>query len=297
MMVLALLCLLGMSAVQSTTLEVQLSARDRDARAALYVAEAALEEARYYLARGWGKTAPAGTGRVRVVTRLPGLPDVWVAGRYAGFTLFDREGRAFPVHSNTGGFPAEVTVAGGDPTPGPFVLVRDLPAVGGSELPTVGWDDFFSELRVEDPTWAESSAPDLWTGWVVWNPVGQGFPVVASGTLPEPPTVWLRLTGNPGDGPFRMARHPWAEALAAGHGVPGDQDPDTPGWDRIFPGGAAHATGTATVEARADAGEAGRFTLSSVGTVGHSRRRVSLSLRRAGLPDQQLRDWKVDDAP
>jgi hypothetical protein len=295
MMVLALLCVLGTSAVQSTTLEVQISSRDRDARAALYLAEAALDEARYYVARGWGKIEPAGPGRVRVTTPTPGPSDFWEGGRYAGFTLMDCSGASFLIQAHTGGFLLEINVGGGDPAPGRFLVFREIPPVGAGETQVVGWDSFSSELRVEDALWATGSAPSAWNGWVLWNASRQGFPVLESGTYPAPATVWLTLPEDPAPGPFRLARNPWAAALAAAQGVPGDQDPATPAWDRSFEDGEGNPAGTARVTAQSVPGEPGRFTLSSIGSGERSRRRVSLTLSRAGLPEQRLGDWKVED--
>ncbi len=122
MMVLALLSILAMAAVQSTSLEVQISARDRDARAALYAAEAGLEEARYYAARGWGKLVPAtppalpNQASVTVDTALPPALS-WGTDLYAGFTLVDARGQGFAVVANSDAPSPRITVAapGGSP--------------------------------------------------------------------------------------------------------------------------------------------------------------------------------------
>lgn len=293
MMVLALLSVLGIAAVQSTTLEVQISARDRDARAALYLAEAGLEEARYYLARGWGKIEAVASGQVRVATPVAGSPGSWDGARYAGFTLVDRTGTGFPIQTHTAAPHAVITLAGGDPAPGRFVVVRQIPDPAAN--PAVTWDAGSSALRVDDPVWAAGTAADRWNGWVVWNAARQGFHVRASGASVVPPVVWLELSGDPGPGPFRLARNPWAATLAAGHGAPGDADGATPAWDRTFADGAGNPLGTAQVQATAHPAEPGRYLLSSTGTVDRSRRQVSLTLLRAGLPEQRLGDWRVED--
>lgn len=293
LMVLALLSVLGIAAVQSTTLEVQISARDRDARAALYLAEAGLEEARYYLARGWGKLEAVGPGRVRVATPIAGPPDSWDDARYAGFTLVDRTGAAFHIETHTAAPHPVVSVAGGDPAPGRFFVFREVPDPAAD--PAVAWDAAVSALRVDDPVWAAGTAADRWNGWVLWNAARQGFPVLGSGASAVPPSVWLELSGDPGTGPFRLARHPWAAALAAGLGAPGDADGATPAWDRAFADPAGDVLGTARVLAAAHASEPGRYLFSSTGTVDRSRRRVSLTLLRAGLPEQRLGDWRVED--
>ncbi|MEW6490062.1 MAG: pilus assembly PilX N-terminal domain-containing protein [Thermodesulfobacteriota bacterium] len=293
MMVLALLSVLGIAAVQSTTLEVQISARDRDARAALYLAEAGLEEARYYLARGWGKIEAAAAGQVRVATPIAGPLDSWDGNRYAGFTLVDRTGHGFPIQSHTAAPHPVIAVAGGDPAPGRFFVLREIPDPAAD--PAVTWDAAASALRVDDPVWAAGTAADRWNPWVLWNASRQGFHVRASGASVIPPSVWLELSGDPGPGPYRLARNPWAAALAAGHGAPGDAHGATPAWDRNFADVAGNPLGTARVQASAHPSEAGRYLLSSTGTVDRSRRQVSLTLLRAGLPEQRLGDWRVED--
>lgn len=294
MMVLALLSVLGIAAVQSTTLEVQISARDRDARAALYLAEAGLEEARHYLARGWGKIEYFLSAQVKVLTLPAGPSDSWDDDRYAGFTLVDRSGTGFPIQTHTTAPHPVITLVGGDPAPGRFFVVRQIPDPAAD--PAVTWDAVSAELRVDDPVWVAGTGVARWNGWVVWNAAGRGFPVLSSGVSVAPPFVWLRLSGDPGPGPFRLARNPWADALAAAQGVPGDADGATPAWDRTFADAGGNLLGTARVEARQDPLQPGRFLLSSTGTVDRSRRRVSLALSRAGLPEQRLGDWKVEDA-
>ncbi|MBE0618614.1 MAG: pilus assembly PilX N-terminal domain-containing protein [Proteobacteria bacterium] len=290
MMVLALLSVLGIAAVQSTTLEVQISAHDRDARAALYVAESALEEARYYAARGWGKIAPGSIHEAHVTTPTAGSADFWDGNRYAGFTLVDAAGAAFSIQSHTDGPNAVVTVATGDPAPGRIVVFREIPDTSD---PTVTWDAATSELRVEDPVWAAGTEADRWNEWVLWNAAGDGIPVVGSGKTAFPDAVWLQLAAAPGAGPFRLALNPWVAALAAGQTPPGDGDTATALWDRSFVDGAGDPAGAA--EVRAQSLGPGRYRLVSSGTLLHGRSAVSLTVTRAGLPEQRLGDWKVED--
>lgn len=290
MMVLALLSVLAIAATQSTTLETQISAHDRDARAALYVAEGALEEARYYAARGWGKIESWVPGQVRVTTPIAGPADLWDSSRYAGFTLVDATGVSYTIASHTNGPNAVVTLVAGDPAPGRFVVLRDIP---DTTDPLVTWDAGTQELKVEDATWAVGTVAHRWNGWVLWNVGNQGFKVEDSNATAAPDTVWLRLSGDPGAGPYRLALNPWVDALAKGQHPPGDGDATTAGWDRAFVDAGGNPAGQATVVATEQVAP-GSYELFSTGELEKGHRAVSLTVIRAGLPDQRLGDWKVE---
>lgn len=290
MMVLALLSVLGIAAVQSTTLEVQISAHDRDARAALYVAEAALEEARYYAARGWGKIEPGLTGQVRVATPTAGPADLWDGNRYAGFTLVDAAGAAFSVQAHTDGPNAVVTVTAGDPAPGRFVVYRGIP--NAADVAVTWHAAPPSTLQVQNATWAAGTAAGRWNGWVLWNANGQAFAVGNSGWSGPPDTVWLELSVDPAPGPFRLALNPWVAALTTGQRPPGDADGATPAWDRTFIDAGGNLAGNASVQGTYLG--PGRYQLFSTGSAHQGRRAVSLVVSRAGLPEQRLGDWKVE---
>ncbi|GAB4254869.1 MULTISPECIES: PilX N-terminal domain-containing pilus assembly protein [Deferrisoma] len=288
LMLLAILSLLGAAAIQSTTLEVQISARDRDAAAAAYVAEAGLEEARYYAARGWGKlgtATPLGPGSVEVPVVTPiGPPAPWdaLSCPYVGFTLYDAAGGAYLVADCGGPRDAARFVLGSatPPTGGRFVLARELPA------PAVAGN----RVEVSDPAWALVSPPGTWTGWTLWDASGASYRVADSENSLLAGTVTLVLDRAPGGGPYRMSLLPWAAALAAGTAPAGDADATTPAaWDRDFP--VSGGTGRASVTAEETA--PGRYRLTSTGAVGPSRGLAQVEIRRAGLPDQTLGGWKV----
>jgi len=290
MMVLALLSVLAIASTQSTTLETQISAHDRDARAALYVAEGALEEARYYAARGWGKMTGWLPNQVQVATPTAGPADFWDGNRYAGFTLVDATGASFGISSHSDGPNAVVTLVAGDPAPGRFVVLRDIP---DTTDPTVTWDAGAQQLLVEDATWAAGTAAGRWDRWVLWNAANQGFTVRDSGSTVAPDTVWLQLSAAPGAGPYRLALNPWVDALATGQHPPGDGDTTTAGWDRTFLDAGGSPAGQATVEAAALVA-AGRYELFSKGQLHNGHRAVSLAVTWVGLPEQRLGDWKVE---
>lgn len=289
MMVLALLSVLGAAALQSTTLEVKISAHDRDAREALYVAEATMEEARYYAARGWGKIADAGVNRVQVSTAVPHPPGFsWDGNRYAGFSLVDETGQRFTVvsHDDDSHANPEIDLApGSNPAAGRFVLVREgFPAA---------WDGS-SRLVVEDvdaPAWAAHSGSDTWKGWLLWNAAGRSFLVQGSDTT-FANQVRLELSTDPGAGPFSLSLNPWLAGLAAGVApLPEDADATTSDrWDRTFAG---LGQGYAEAQRTTSGSYADTYRLTCRGEVGQSTGEITLRVYRAGRPDQRTIDWVV----
>ncbi|MBI5016681.1 MAG: pilus assembly PilX N-terminal domain-containing protein [Deltaproteobacteria bacterium] len=298
LMVLALLSVLGAAAIQSMSIETRISAHDRDARVALYVAETALSEARYYASRGWGKIRPAGTATVEVETPLPpGL--AWNTDRYRGFTLVDRGGAPFAILSHTDAATPPVltlSVPGAPPQPGRFTLVRRIPA-------SAVWSD--PDLIVDDdPTnpWSASSPVNGWAGWTLWNADGDAFRVRASSTGPASagPGLSVRLTvtlpaGVPtsGAGPYELSLNPWLRDAAAGATLPGDDQPTEPGWGRTIYLDAGHhdVLGSAAIETVEE--DPGVYRLTATGRSGPSLRQVTLRVLLAGRADQRSRDWAV----
>ncbi|GAB4280448.1 MAG: hypothetical protein Kow0092_36070 [Deferrisomatales bacterium] len=288
---LALLSVLGAAAIQSTTLETKISAHDRDARLALYLAEAALEEARYYAARGWGKIAPPASWApgtpywVEVTTPLPddGSLVPTAADAYRHFLLADRTGQTFNVlHSAgpSGASPSmrlELQVSPGGPFPeaGRFTLLGRI-AVGGFG-PTVNrrgqWEPSGASpgtLRVldADDTWYNVCAASGldWTGWTLWDNGGEVWAVSATSCAPS--YVDLQLTpiagpaGAPPTLPAQLVRNPWLTWLAAATAAaPGDDDASTADvWDRVYREGAgetARVIGRALVSATPGSAAAG----------------------------------------
>lgn len=301
MMVLALISVLGAMAIQSATLEVQISAHDRDARAALYVAEAALDEARYYVARGWGKiavgsfTPPQAQVDVTVTTDLPpGL--LWDDHRYVDFTLVDAAGRTFPILDNVGATLAldtsGLTTPGAGPSAGRFAVVRVI----------TGWTAPPPNLSVPDggAVWSVNSGVDTWRGWVLYDDGGVGLAVDSSAVTLDP-GVSLTLSGPLGaftPAPtMTLCYNPWLAALqAGGSALGGDADPASPDvWDRVFLDDGGAELGRAGVQTQPVAGKPGTFSLTSQGGVGTRRHTVRLTVFRAGAPTQGAGDWVIDD--
>lgn len=300
MMVLALLCVLGAMAMQSATLEVQISAHDRDARAALYVAEAALDEARYYVARGWGKVSPGlfsppqSLLDLTVTTAFP--PGFSLAtSRYTDFTLVDAAGRGFTVLDNsTGSFTVDTTGVTAPPAAGRFRLLRE--GISGV------WDDSPKQLTVADPVWAAASGltPDVWQGWLLWDSTSppNAYPVTASAVTVAGEVVLTvpSLSGAAASGTFSLTFHPWLHALTTGSVPEGDVDGANGAiWDRVFVDDAGQELGRAGVQALPLPGAAGSYTLLSRGGVGTRRHTVRLTVLRAGTATQGTGDWVIDD--
>jgi type II secretory pathway pseudopilin PulG len=287
MMVLALLSILEVAAIQSTTLEVQISGRDRDSRLALYLAQSALEEARYYAARGWGKLGPAATVST---PSPPGL--AWDGNRYKGFTLLDSQGDTFTVQSHTSGANPLLAMEAGTPAPGRFLLHK---VITGS----TSWSG--NQLTVDDSGWTDVSGADTWIGWLLWDEAGKLYEVTHSGTTPPgaPTRVVLTVSPSPSplpSGPYVLSRNPWLSALAAGTAPAGDADSASPNtWDRVFFSASGQEIGTGRVTARLlrTGAYAGTYELAAAGEAGMSRREAALHVFQAGRPSQRVRDWKV----
>ncbi|MDF1552564.1 MAG: hypothetical protein P1P84_05850, partial [Deferrisomatales bacterium] len=266
------------------------------------VAEAALDEARYYVARGWGKVTPGPFSPPQAeldLTIATAFPPGFSLGasRYVGFSLVDTAGRSFLVNANTAGVltvdTSTVGAGGPGPAAGRFLLVRE--GITGT------WDDVAKQLTVADPVWAAATGmtPDVWRDWVVWDAATppHAYPVTGSDvtvagevvlTVPSLPAAAL--------GPFRLAYHPWLAALAAGNVPEGDIDGSNGAvWDRVFVDAAGNELGRAGVEALPVAGTTGSYTLTSRGGVGTRRHTVRLTVFRAATPTQGTGDWVIDD--
>lgn len=288
LMLLALLSVLSATALQSASVETQLSAGDRDSRLALYLAQASLREARYYAARGWGKMAAWGVNQVVVNTPpAPGL--AWDTDLYRDFTLIDGTGAAFRLlsHSGTPLSPTlTVDTAAGSPVSGRFLLQRDIPAATWSA----------PYLVVEDDGWAGRSPADAWKNWTLWSGSGEGLQVAGSSVCPAASGVGLalrlKLSREPATGPWVLSLNPWLRALAAGTpGLPGDADAGAPGWDRAFAGSGGAALGTGSVTASQET--AGSYLLTATGRAGRRQRQMVARIVRAGRADQRFGDWAV----
>jgi type II secretory pathway pseudopilin PulG len=304
--VLALLSVLGAAAIQSTTLEVQISARDRDARSALYIAESALEEARYYAARGWGKITFSGVwvaGSIADVTVATPLPPAsilpWSANLYTGFRLYDSTGADFPVVGNTDTLPYRITIdssPNGEPSPGRFVLVREIPSPSVTPPETTSVSSNVLTVAGWAPASALASGTDTWRGWTLWDSNGQPLQVEASTSDAVSGVVTLAVPAGqtPGPGPYTLSINPWLAALTGNSAPAGDADPSTPAaWDRTFTDNATPSNTLGSAGVTAQWVNPGEYRMTSVGRTGMSSRKVSLLVHRGGRPDQRVGDWKV----
>jgi type II secretory pathway pseudopilin PulG len=98
LMVLALLSILSVAAIATSTLEVKIAAHDRDAKQAFYLCEAALEKAKYEIVKGWGKgIGGAGTFTFDASTLPAVVQTWWTSNLWQNFTLVDRVGGRYQV--------------------------------------------------------------------------------------------------------------------------------------------------------------------------------------------------------
>ncbi len=303
--VLALLSALGAAALQSTTLEVQISAHDRDGRGALCVATAALEEAGHFAARGWGTLRPRGAAfplEAELTSAWANPPGFsWSGQRFAGLTLVDEAGGEFRLtgHSGDGATPVILAVAAGTPASGRFTVERP-PFAGTWTAPEVVVAD---GAAVPDlAAWAVTAQanPNAFRHWLLWDlATGRSFKVQGSSGNPAGPEVRLRLTAGlavpPAGTAFRLSYHPWLEALAGGSGAPGDEEPGTPStWDRGF---APLGQGSVTARRVTSGAYRDTFELLARGVVlsgGRPMTRTAAArVYRPGRSDQRVGDWSV----
>jgi len=300
-MFLALMSVLGAAAIEFATLEVKISARDRDAKEALYIAEAALDEYKHYIARGWGEIGETGTSTVSIITSP--LPFAFDADNYIGFTLIDKNLAGHTIEGKTS-TPNEIDLADSAP-PGNFWIVKEIPAIGA----TVKWDAGPWRLEIFDAAWFLIPDPAQWSNWTLVNlSGGQKFDVLSSGSLTDytvtpPDGIYLVTKTYPGSGPFILAYHPWLPALANGtsNNYPGDFDV-SPGseaeWNRSY--ALAPATNVEAIVTAQLLGD-GVYSLTSWSFMGLNQRGVSCRVYNSGAVHplltasarQKISDWKV----
>ncbi len=158
LMVLAMLSILAVAGVSTSTLEVKIAGHDRDAKQAFYLAEAGLIRAQYEVLKGWGK-GTGGAGTFAFAAPLPALPAslAWAANKWTNFQLQDERGVDCTVATNT--------VAGGVTCAGAAAVASgSAHFYYRSSTTTVAGDAVGSVVTVTpSPGWV----PDEWDGcWV-----------------------------------------------------------------------------------------------------------------------------------
>ncbi len=114
MLVMAMLAVLSVAGIATSTLEVKIAAHDRGAKQAFYLCEAGLERARYEAVKGWGRGTGGGgfptfsfqfdEATMPGILKDSGSTFFWgsAADKWADFTLVDRRGLLFRiVHNDT----------------------------------------------------------------------------------------------------------------------------------------------------------------------------------------------------
>lgn len=114
MLLLALLSLLAVAGIGTSTLEVKISGHDRDAKQAFYLCEAGLENGKYKALNGWGKGDGGGvfpnftfdfdSATLPAAIKLgSGTVFTWAADKWVNFTLVDERGLEYTINTNDSG--------------------------------------------------------------------------------------------------------------------------------------------------------------------------------------------------
>lgn len=188
MLVMAMLAILSVAGIATSTLEVKIAAHDRGAKQAFYLCEAGLERARYEAVKGWGRGAGGGGFPTFFFqfdeTTMPGLlkdsasPLFWgaVADKWANFTLVDRRGVDCHILRNDTSY--QITECTGPTEP---------PA---SDRATIFFEQDGAEVVVLANEWGEVDAANtsvivragaawddnMWAGYLLATPPGNPAP-------------------------------------------------------------------------------------------------------------------------
>ncbi|HSH68562.1 MAG TPA: pilus assembly PilX N-terminal domain-containing protein [Deferrisomatales bacterium] len=213
MMVLALLAVLSVAGIATSTLEVRIAANDRDAKQAFYLCEAGLEDAKYKIVRGWGVGTGAGTAPTYTFTFDAGtMPDTvktggsigWSAGRWANFTLADQRGLEYRIQTNAAGYSLTTQApVPADPPESDYARIfyrTGGPLVSDQANGTPGADQVvFTPAPWTDPN------PNLWTGFWIRDNANNLFEIGDGLYDGGANTYTLNLvvgSGTPAVGPF-----------------------------------------------------------------------------------------------
>lgn len=126
MLIMALLSILALAGVGTSTLEVKIAAQDRNSKQTFYLCEAAMEMAKFEINRGWGKPSVAGTSPNFTLTiQADDMPAAALTGsgkstaceddKWENFTLEDNIGSHYTIENNTCGgtsYAFEITANG-----------------------------------------------------------------------------------------------------------------------------------------------------------------------------------------
>ena len=226
LLVMALLSVLCVAGISSSSLEVKISGHDRDAKQSFYLCEAGLEKVKYEVYKGWGKGTGGGTfPSFSFQFDAATMPDPvksggsigWgtVSDKWQNFTLVDPRGFQYTIQANNTSYgitqcqgPAEAPMDGR----ASLFFADDANAFSGNGVAGAG------QMLVAGTPWAGGE----WSGYVLRDSAAAQFLVTGN------TNNTLFLTGTPADGAFTILR-----AVGADLGTPGTYrftfyvDPDT----------------------------------------------------------------------
>lgn len=197
LLVMAMLSLLGIAGLATSTLEVKIAGHDRDAKQAFYLAEAGLLRAQYEIVRGAGQGVgggPAGGPYTFAWDAEPSVVGGWAADKWVNFALVDGRGVECTILAHASGGSFDVTQCLGplQPAAGRASLYYRNNAVAFSAVGAAG----AGAMTVSGAGWG----PDIWGGYVLRDSAGALFGITGN------TADTLDLAGTPANGNFQILR-------------------------------------------------------------------------------------------
>lgn len=227
LMVMALLCILAAASISTSTLEVKISANDRNIKQAFYLCEAGIDKARYEIVKGWGLGTGGTTGSDHTFTFTPATMPAAVqgpgvigwgsAGKWVNFTLVDNRGLIYPVTGSDASYGLTLSANPlGQPADGRAHLYYGNTGLffQGSGTPT----GTALELRFSGMNWAVNSL----RGYYVIDVASPG--TVVDGVISNTADTLTLHTVTPAAGTYRLySAWPGVGSLSVAPGIPNSQ--------------------------------------------------------------------------
>jgi hypothetical protein len=197
LLVMAMLSLLGIAGLATSTLEVKIAGHDRDAKQAFYLAEAGLLRAQYEIVRGSGQGTgggPAGGPYTFAWDAEPSVVGGWAADKWVNFVLVDGRGVECTILAHASGGSFDITQCLGplQPAAGRASLYYRNNGVALSAAGVAGPNS----MSVAGATWAL----DVWGGFRLRDSGGALYEITGN------TADTLDVTGNPANGSFQILR-------------------------------------------------------------------------------------------
>lgn len=203
LMIMALLSVLCVAGIATSTLESTIAGNDRRAKQAFYLCEAGLEKAKYEILKGWGKVETVSGGPPYTITldedTMPDVVKGWwtVADQWKNFTFVDSAGTEFVVQGSSASSPYTLTVDGGAASLAPQMGRATLYYANDGEIAGYVWDGTSASLTVPGAGWSDHQ----WNGYYLVDRTTQALTSVdnlgetmtlSGGTPPAPQSFLLR---------------------------------------------------------------------------------------------------------